>query len=133
MTLKIKNSPVSWSAILAGAIAGVGLNFLLNLLALGLGIVSFSVTWSGRTDFSLLGFLFFCFAAVIAMFLTGWIAGRLTPAGWARYWGVLIGFLAWSVLLIFTLMLITNMIQYSAFHTNFTSNLVQRFTDSVLL
>lgn len=123
--MKQKKRYLSWSAIFAGAVAGVGLNFLLNLLSLGLGISSFSIDSEGNTFFSFAGFLCFCLAAILAMFSTGWIAGKLTPVVVkARAFGLLIGFIAWSMLLIMTIILITNMIQYAAFHSNFTSNLV---------
>ncbi|TAL64470.1 MAG: hypothetical protein EPN84_03380 [Legionella sp.] len=125
--MKIKTLKyLSWSALFAGAVAGVGLNFLLNLLALGLGLASFSIGILGETVFSWIGFFCFCLSAIVAMFATGWIAGKLTPHNLqSRYWGVLIGFLSWSILLMFTIILITNMIQYAAFHSNFTSNLVE--------
>lgn len=117
---------ISWSALYAGAIAGVGLNFLLNLLALGLGLASFSVSATGKTLFSFWGFSAFIISALAAMFVTGWVAGKLTPRVLAnKAWGLLYGFLSWSLLLIFTIILITNFIQYTAFHSNFTSSLVE--------
>ncbi|HVT62521.1 MAG TPA: hypothetical protein VHD33_03425 [Legionellaceae bacterium] len=117
---------VSWSAVFAGAVAGVGINFLLNLFALAFGIASFAHDANGHTIFSAMGFLWFCIAAIIAMFITGWLAGRLTPRVMPTpHWGIVYGFLAWSLLLILTIILITNMIQYMAFHSNFTSNLVE--------
>lgn len=117
---------ISWSALSAGAIAGVGLNFLMNLLALGLGLAIFSVSSSGETLFSMWGFGCFIICALCSMFITGWVAGKLTPRVLkSRAWGLLYGFLSWSLLLIFTIILITNFIQYTAFHSNFTSNLVE--------
>lgn len=117
---------ISWSALYAGAITGVGLNFLMNLLVLGLGIATFSVHTSGQTNFSGLGFSCFIISALIAMFCTGWVAGKLTPPLLeCRRWGLLYGFLSWSLLLIFTIILITNFIQYAAFHSNFTANLIE--------
>jgi hypothetical protein len=115
---------VKWSAIFSGALVGVGLNFLLNLLALSLNLASFTLNAAGNLSFSLGGFLCFCIFAVIAMFTTGWIAGRLSPPLYSPRWGVFFGFLAWSILLIITIIIITNMIQYAAFHANFTANLV---------
>ncbi|OCH98150.1 hypothetical protein A8135_13415 [Legionella jamestowniensis] len=59
------------------------------------------------------------------MFFTGWFAGRLSPPFLqGKLWGAFYGFLAWSLLLIITVILITNMIQFLAFHSNFTANLV---------
>ncbi|KTC65829.1 Uncharacterised protein (plasmid) [Legionella adelaidensis] len=116
---------VKWTALFSAAILGVGINFLFNLLALGLSFSSFIVTDQGNLSFSFLGFLSFCFVAIIAMFTTGWFAGRLTPdMGQSKTWGFFYGFLAWSLLLIITIILITNMIQYTAFHANFTASLV---------
>ncbi|WP_419421030.1 hypothetical protein ACNVED_06965 [Legionella sp. D16C41] len=115
---------INWSAVISAAIAGVGLNFLFNLLALALGIASFTIRASGKIEFSLWGFICFCLAALIAMFSTGWLAGRLSYPSLKKMWGCFIGFLAWSLLLILTIILITNMIQFVAFHANFTSSLV---------
>lgn len=121
----ITMKPISWTAILAGALVGVGVNFLLNLLALGLAMACFSVALSGKTEFSFFGFMWFWFSAILAMFTTGWVAGILTPPLLPhRAWGILYGFLAWALLLIITVIIITNMIQFTAFHGNFTSNLV---------
>ncbi|STY31237.1 Uncharacterised protein [Legionella wadsworthii] len=119
-------SPISWTALFSGALAGVGLNFLLNLLALTIGLCSFSITASGETNLSLWGFGWFILFSLISMFTTGWVAGALSPKILKRkLWGLLIGFLSWSILLIFIIVLLTNMIQYASFHSNFTSNLVE--------
>lgn len=108
----------------AAAIGGVGLNFLLNLLALAFGISSFSVEENTHTRFLISGYLLFCLSAFIAMFFTGWLGGKLSSGQLLpRAWGIIYGFLAWCLLLLFTIILITNMIQYTAFHANFTSNL----------
>jgi hypothetical protein len=116
---------LSWSALFAGALGGLGLNFLLNLLALAIGLASFSIEESGQTFFSLGGFLAFGFFAVLSMFFTGWIAGILSPRNLKRTaWGLLFGFLSWCILLVGTTILLMNMIQFAAFHSNFTSNLV---------
>jgi hypothetical protein len=116
---------ISWPAIVAGAVAGVGLNFLLNLLSLGLHFASFSIDGAGNLTFSFFGYLSFCVSGFIAMFFTGWIsASAAIPLSPNKLWGVLHGFLAWSLLLMLTIILITNMIQYTAFHSNFTAALV---------
>ncbi|STX51297.1 Uncharacterised protein [Legionella busanensis] len=118
------NFYITWSAIFSAAIVGVGLNFLLNLFALALGIASFTIRSTGKIEFSLWGLICFCIAAIIAMFSTGWLAGRLSYPTLKRIWGCFIGFLAWALLLIMTIILITNMIQFAVFHANFTSSLV---------
>lgn len=113
---------IFWSAIFSGALAGFAINFLLNLLTLAVGISVFSLNSTGTATFSLLGFVVFSGIAIFTMFTTGWIAGRLSPAVLKRIWGALIGFIAWSLLLIITIVILTNMIQFIAFHSNFTSN-----------
>jgi hypothetical protein len=120
-----KLSYVSWTAIFSGAIIGVGLNFLLNLFSLSISLASFSVSSSGKTEFYFIGFLCFILSAIVAMFISGWFAGKLTsPVVHQPRWGCFYGFLCWSVQLIITIILLTNMIHYAAFHSNFTSNLV---------
>ncbi|RUR07523.1 hypothetical protein [Legionella sp. km772] len=115
----------SWSALFAGALGGLGLNFLFNLLALAIGLACFSVDETGKTLFSLGGCLGFGFFTLLAMFLNGWLAGILSPRNLeAKAWGLLWGFLSWCILLVFTIILLMNMIQFLAFHSNFTSNLV---------
>jgi hypothetical protein len=107
---------MSWSALYAGAITGVGLNFLMNLLVLGLGIATFSVNISGQTNFSGAGFSCFIISALIAMFCTGWVAGKLTPPILEyKAWGLLYGFLSWSLLLIFTIILLLTL--FSMLHS----------------
>lgn len=129
MRINKRSSMLSWSALFAGAIGGVGLNFLFNLLALAIGLASFAVNGAGKTFFSLGGFLIFGLFSLLSMFITGWIAGILSPAylsaGFRRdVYGLLIGFLSWCILLIFTIILLMNTIQFASFHSNFTSNLV---------
>jgi hypothetical protein len=120
-----KNYYVSWTAIISGAFIGLGLNFLLNLFSLAIGLASFTVSSSGKTEFSLIGFMCFGLSSIISMFITGWVAGKLTPPILLnRLWGIFFGFLAWCLLLMITIILLTNMIQYAAFHANFTSNLI---------
>ncbi|WED43997.1 hypothetical protein [Legionella cardiaca] len=116
---------LSWTAVVSAAIIGIGLNFLFNLLSLALGISSFSIDIQGKTTFSLAGYFCFCISSIISMFFTGWVAGKLTPPQpLKKMWGILYGFLAWSLLLILTVVLLTNFIQFLAFHSNFTANLV---------
>lgn len=113
------NKKLSWTAVLTGGIAGVGLNFLLNLLSLAIGLSIFTVS----NRLSVLSLFFFGVLAFIAMFTTGWIAGILSNINVnKKMWGVLYGFIAWCVSFIFTVILLTNMIQFASFHSNFTSN-----------
>lgn len=113
---------LSWTAVISGAIVGFGVNFLLNLLSLAIGLSSFSYTSLNSISFSLPGFSGFIIVAIISMFATGWVAGILSNTQvQLKWWGALYGFIAWGICLIFTTLIITNMIQFSIFHSNFTS------------
>lgn len=95
---------VSWGAILAGAVIGATLHFLLYLLGIGIGLETFE---PGTGDDSLGGFgmaqgIWLVISGLIALFSAGWVAGRL--AGMPRKVdGALHGAVTWSVATMFTL------------------------------
>lgn len=113
---------ISWSAIFSGVLAGFGINFLFNLCMLAFGIAMFSLNAQNSTVISIFGVVSYLILSIVTMFITGWVAGRLTPAIFYKWWGALIGFIAWSLLLITTIVILTNMIQFTAFHSTFTSH-----------
>lgn len=121
--MKIKKRfSFSWTAIFSAAIVGFGLNFLLNLFALAIGLSIFSEKEANQIVFSLWSFSGFIAVAFISMFATGWVAGKLTPPSYrVKWWGMLYGFIAWTVCFIMTFVLITNMLQFTYFHSSFTS------------
>ena len=112
---------ISWSAIIVGGLVGVGLNFLLNLFALGIGLTAFSTTSEGTATFMIGGFIGLAISAIVAMFVAGMIAGCLgrpcactmtssstmgnNPSAmgmkkWSNI-GELYGFVTWCVVLVF--------------------------------
>jgi hypothetical protein len=112
----------SWTAIFVAALIGVGLTFLLNLLSVAVGLSIFSEQTSDKITVSILGLIGFILVAVLSMFTTGWIAGRLSILPSVhKYWGCLYGFSAWCLSLVATIILLMNMIQFTQFHSNFTS------------
>lgn len=113
---------LSWSAIFSGVLAGFGFNFLFNLCMLALGASIFTLTDTKTTEISYIGLVSYIVLSIITMFITGWVAGRLTPPIFIKLWGGLIGFVAWSLLLLVTIIVLTNMIQFTAFHSTFTSH-----------
>ncbi|HVY53626.1 MAG TPA: hypothetical protein VHA13_03815, partial [Gammaproteobacteria bacterium] len=120
----IDNKPkiLSWQAIVIGAFIGLGLQFLLNLLALSIGLSIFSKKIDGTISFSILNFIGFALVGIISMVTAGWVAGRLTKNSvLQKSWGMLYGLMAWCLTFILTVILITNAIQFSYFHANFTS------------
>lgn len=113
---------VSWSAIFSGVLAGFGINFLFNLFILALGISIFTLDINNATVLSYLGVFCYIILSIVTMFTTGWVAGRLTPPIFKKIWGALIGFIAWDLLLIVTIVILTNTLQFTAFHSTFTSH-----------
>lgn len=99
---------VSWGAIFAGAVVAVVVQFLLNLLGLGIGLSTFEFA---SADDSIGGFgmtqgIWTVVSALVALFVGGWVAGRL--AGMPRKTdGVLHGIVTWALTTLLTLYLLT--------------------------
>jgi hypothetical protein len=121
----MKNEKVkvfSWTAVFVGALVGLGLTFLLNLFSLAVGISIFAQQTNDKISISMSGTILFILVAVISTFWTGWVAGRLTVLPSVRKrWGFLYGFCAWCISFIMTVMLLMNTLQFTQFHSNFTS------------
>lgn len=112
----------SWTAIFVGALTGLGLTFLFNLLSLAIGISLFTQQTNDTFAFSITGIIGFFLVAFISMFVTGWIAGKLTLlSSMRKVWGCLYGFTAWCLTFIMTVILLMNTLQFIQFHSNFTS------------
>src|SRR5581483_7284981 len=79
-----RSSPISWSAIAAGAVASAGFSLFLLHLGIGLGLSAVS-PWSGpsSTTMSIATGISVCLLAVLAGALGGYITGRLrtSPVG----------------------------------------------------
>ncbi len=67
-------SVFSWTAVLAGAIVGVGISFLLNLFNLAMGISSFTMAESGVITIAIGGFIGILIATLVSTFFTGWVS-----------------------------------------------------------
>lgn len=113
---------ISWSAIFAGAIVGVGLGFLLNLFGVAIGLSAFSMTESGGLSLMLGGLVGLIIATIAAMFFGGLTAGYLgrlyVPK---RNLGLIYGFTTWSVSIILTALLAAYVGNYvNDYSTNIT-------------
>lgn len=114
---------ISWSAILVGAVVGVGLNFLLNLFCVAIGLSVITTNQDGVTALAVGGFIGLLISVIVAMFVAGMVSGYLGRAFCPkRNLGVLYGFTAWSVALIFIVVLATHMTQFVTSYTNFLYN-----------
>lgn len=92
-----RRSP-AWGAIIAGAIAGLAVHFLLLMLAaaIGLGVVEPVTDENPVATFGIGAALAWTVSALIALFVGGWVAGRCA-ARVHSVSGAMHGFLVWCV------------------------------------
>lgn len=92
---------ISWSAVIAGGLVGLGLSFLLNLFGVAIGLTAFSSTPDGITALAIGGFLGLLIGSFAVMFVAGWTAGYLgRPYTFNPDNGFVYGFLAWCLSLL---------------------------------
>jgi uncharacterized membrane-anchored protein YitT (DUF2179 family) len=117
---------LSWTAVFAGALVGVGLSFLLNLFSLAVGISAFATAQDGTTALAVGGLLALAISTIIAMFLAGATAGglgRSTVLGSPScHLGSLYGFTTWTVTLIMSVMLAMHMGHFISYTTTKLAN-----------
>ena len=114
---------MSWSAVFAGALVGIGLSFLLNLLSVAIGLSIISTTNEGVATVAIGGLVGLLIGTIIAAFMGGLTAGTLgRPYCGTRNRGTLYGFLAWCIALILTAILATNIGRYVNSYSNFVAN-----------
>lgn len=113
---------MSWSAVFAGALVGIGLSFLLNLLSVAIGLSIVSTTNEGAATIATGGLIGILIGTVIAGYFGGYAAGYLgRPFCQHRNIGILYGFVAWCLALILTAILATNIGRYVASYSNFVA------------
>lgn len=113
---------ISWTAILSGALVGVGASFLLNLFCIGIGVSAFTPIQEGTTVLAVGGLIGLAVSAFISMFAAGWVAGYLgRPFAARRHLGELYGFITWSVALIITIVLASHV---DKFISNFSDTMI---------
>lgn len=111
---------ISWTSILAGAIIGVGISFLLNLFAVAIGLSAFTSTKEGMATLAIGGAIGMIIIAIVSMYAAGFVAGFLgRPYCFNRNMGAVYGFLAWCLALFISILLATSVddfisIQYDA-------------------
>jgi hypothetical protein len=123
----------SWTAIIAGALANIGLSFLLNLSTLAIGLSAFTTDREGAISLALGGLLAIAIGAAIIMFLSGWIAGYLgTPFYFAKpYSGILYGFIAWCLALLISVSVASQVGDYVTAYTNVVSHPVSTSSPTI--
>lgn len=99
---------ISWSAVFAGVLIAIIIQLLLSLLGVGIGMSSIDAV-EEHNPVKGLGtgsVIWYAITSLIALFIGGWIAGRLaqTPR---RFDAFLHGVLTWSVVTLITFYLLT--------------------------
>jgi hypothetical protein len=114
---------ISWSAVIAGGLVGVGLTFLVNLFSIAIGLSVFTTGKEGTTTLVLSGFIAMLVGVIAALFVAGWVAGYLGRKHRRnRQIGTLYGFLAWSVALLITASMAASMNQFVTTYYAFLSD-----------
>lgn len=124
MTSQLKR--ISWSAILTGALVGVGFSFLLNLFGVAIGLSAFSMGDQGVMSLAIGGLFGIIVSTIIAMFFAGFTSGyigRLYVPG--RNMAGIYGFSTWIVAIILTAVLTTHLGSYiESYSTSVTRSTV---------
>ncbi|WP_312366977.1 PhnA-like protein [Ensifer sp.] len=100
---------ISWGSILAGVALALAVQFLLNLLGVGIGAAVLDPTTSDNPDastFSIMGGVWFVIAGIVASFVGGYIASRLSGRP-SHSTGGYHGLTAWAVTTLVVLYLLT--------------------------
>ena len=101
------NKHVSWTAIFGGAFAAIGLLFLFNLLSLGLGLTTPTFLNQDMTTLAIPAFIWLFVGGYIILFVAGWVTGKIARHHLEKPCaGFLHGFLAWSLALIISVLVI---------------------------
>jgi hypothetical protein len=89
---------VSWSSILAGVTAAIAVQLLLNLLgiAVGAGTINPQQGQQPGQGLAVGAAIWFVLSSIIALFVGGWIAGRLAGTSNKKD-GALHGFVTWAL------------------------------------
>lgn len=114
---------ISWSAILVGALVGIGLSFLLSLFSVAIDLSVVKTTQEGLVSFAVGGFIALLITAIIAKFMGGFVAGYLgRPFCIKRNFGVIYGFTTWCLALVLTALLIGPMTRYVTTYSHFVTS-----------
>ncbi|MDP9634942.1 UNVERIFIED_ORG: preprotein translocase subunit SecG [Ensifer adhaerens] len=100
---------ISWGSILAGVAIALAVQFLLNLLGVGIGAAVLDPARSDNpeaTTFSIMGGIWFVVAGIIASFVGGYIASRLSGRP-SNSTGGYHGLTTWAVTTLVVLYLLT--------------------------
>ncbi len=100
---------MSWGAALAGAAIALGLQLLLSLLGVGIGLSTVDPAAGdtpGATTFGVATGIYYAIVTLLSLFVGGWVAGHLAGMP-RRIDGLLHGVVTWSVAILLLLYVVT--------------------------
>jgi len=100
---------ISWAAIFAGAMVALGIQLLLSLLGMGIGMGSVDPLRE-RNPVAGLGMgalVWWTISLLIALYAGGWVAGKLSRT-MNRFESIMHGILTWIVFVLFNIYLLTS-------------------------
>lgn len=114
---------ISWSAVLTGALIGIGISFLFNLFAFSIGLTAFANTTAGPQALAIGGVIGLIIITIFSMGTAGWVAGYLgRPKSLHRDMGVIYGFTAWCVALILMVLLSSHFGSFISYNVSALQN-----------
>lgn len=125
------HSHISWSAIVAGALVGLGLGFLLHLFGSAIGLSAYSSSSSGAQVIAIGGLLGFLIGVIVSMLAAGYVAGYLSRFHQCVcHGGIIYGFSTWSLSLVLSALLVFPLMKYSlAYNYSLAHNVVAKATN----
>jgi len=122
----VANRCFSWSAVIVGAQFGIGISFLLNLFALGIGLSAFTMT--ATQTLAVGGMIGLIIISIVSMGTLGWISGFIGASKnlcchekMHCNHGCIYGFAAWCLALVLSMLLAlpaTHLISQSVYTLN---------------
>lgn len=113
---------ISWSAIIIGALVGIGLSFLLNLFSVAIGLSVYNTSSEGAMTLAVGGFIALIIGIIVSMFMAGYVAGFIAEPYRRCNVGLLYGFATWCLALIITVLLMSHVGRYVNTFSNTVSN-----------
>jgi hypothetical protein len=120
-----------WSSVVAGALVGLGLGFLLHLFGMGIGLTAYHTSAEGAMVLAIGGFLGLLVGAFATMFTAGFTSGYFAKTWHTRTnCGAAYGFVAWSLSIFLAAILMSNIGNYMARFNGMTAAQTSSATSS---
>lgn len=118
---------VSWSAIVMGALVGLGLGFLLNLFGFAIGLSAFTQPEDGAATIAIGGCLGMLIGVIVTMTAAGYTAGYFGRYHCPhRNLGIVYGFCTWTLSLILAALIAGPVTQHAMNLSNTATQVTQQ-------